>query len=420
MEIKQGLTNLPETVRLTSPPSKIEPGQNPGPAVPAPQRDDDHLTAEQDILLKRALNFCLLVYGPLDAIAGTLSQVGYTKIRKLDRGAMQGICFTDTEFAYLVFRGTNSLIDADYDITAVPFFWPLRHYGFEASWRYLRPLVIAWLDELDLQNLSLVVTGHSLGGALAQLAAFDLAQVQHRISNVITFGAPKAFFLCSARRYDETAANIADSTLGKLTFCIVNQRDLIARVPPKWWGYRDVGRGILIDRDDKLHVGAKIESSLLDILSEILDVEQNAPAISLPAVPLQTQPIVRRNVSPPPGLSPAPHIWKAPAPPSPNWGKMIIDVCFPVARIIPLILLPLYYVRAVLGFGSAGANHLSIQYVRAFFGAQEPPIPYAVETVWWRKLPRLIIGFTLRLVLGALLLAGLFWTCWLVYKSLRR
>jgi hypothetical protein len=89
-----------------------------------------------------------------------------------------------------------------------------------------------------------VVTGHSLGGALAILfaalargigpASRDHPRPSRLISQVYTFGAPR----CG----DDAFANAYDGELRKITHRVVNDRDLAATVPPAAWGYSHVGR----------------------------------------------------------------------------------------------------------------------------------------------------------------------------------
>jgi pimeloyl-ACP methyl ester carboxylesterase len=373
-------------------------------AIPAPAANANDLTYAQIALVKRALNFCLLSYGrEPKVVKETLEENGYTNVRALDHRCMQGICFTDREFAYLAFRGSESFGDWAYNFAALPCFRPLRHLGFELGWRCLRSEVTLWLDALDLPNAPLVLTGHSLGGAIAHLAAFDLARQGRRISNVVTFGAPKAAFLSTARLYNATRANMGEETLGALTFCIVNQLDLVPRVPPKLIGFRTVGCGIVIDQENHLNVGVGIDSILFDLLRDVADVAQHPSAIAVPATLRQFLPKLPRAL-------------KEEAEVSSALGKQLLEIYFNWARVIPPLLLPLMYVRAVFDIGSSGVNHLSGQYVRTFFGSTQPPIYYKPENRWLGQVLKCLILLLLLLAV----LAGFCWTCWVALKGLKR
>lgn len=69
------------------------------------------------------------------------------------------------------------------------------HSGFDAYWQIIRPKVLEVLVELD-PTYEFVFMGHSLGGALAQLASLDY-QFQHNLTgnsvniSCVTFGAPR-------------------------------------------------------------------------------------------------------------------------------------------------------------------------------------------------------------------------------------
>ena len=50
------------------------------------------------------------------------------------------------------------------------------HSGFYDSWHSVRPQVLAALQQTPEAASGLYITGHSLGGAMASLAAFDLVR----------------------------------------------------------------------------------------------------------------------------------------------------------------------------------------------------------------------------------------------------
>ena len=91
----------------------------------------------------------------------------------------------------LAFRGTEE--GADWRVTANV--WPLldmgggaqAHRGYGLAWQALKDDVLAQLAKLNISHLT--VTGHSLGGALATLAAADLPPGD---LHLITFGNPRA------------------------------------------------------------------------------------------------------------------------------------------------------------------------------------------------------------------------------------
>lgn len=141
-------------------------------------------------------------------------------------------------FAVLVFRGTTGLRNWFIDLDVRPEALAPRavvHRGFVDAlghvWEDLRP----HLERLDVP---LFMTGHSMGGALAQLAAW-----YHRPQAVYSFGAPRvgdAGF----------AALMTDISI----YRVVNSRDIVPELPPssRLLAFRSAGRLILIDRRGRI------------------------------------------------------------------------------------------------------------------------------------------------------------------------
>lgn len=86
--------------------------------------------------------------------------------------------------AVVVFQGSNDVPDwfVNFDATFATHPWGRVHAGFYRSWLRLRDAVSR---EIGLRPA--ILTGHSLGGALAVLAAHDIVYT----SKVVTFGAPR-------------------------------------------------------------------------------------------------------------------------------------------------------------------------------------------------------------------------------------
>merc|ERR1711953_1616954 len=65
------------------------------------------------------------------------------------------------------------------------------HEGFYESWRSLAAQITGHLTELQCHNKAVQITGHSLGGAMAALAAFDLMDLHYHVTRVYTYGQPR-------------------------------------------------------------------------------------------------------------------------------------------------------------------------------------------------------------------------------------
>jgi predicted lipase len=129
---------------------------------------------------------------------------------------------------YLIFRGTSCLKDW-LDNSQTFLTKEGYHTGF---YKRLERFNLNWERLVMIENL--VITGHSLGGALAILASLKLEQLG-KTSKVITFGSPK----CCTRR------NV------KNVIRFVHNNDLVPSLPHSIF-YSHVGKEIYINRHGKV------------------------------------------------------------------------------------------------------------------------------------------------------------------------
>ena len=126
--------------------------------------------------------------------------------------------------AVLVFRGTTNLRDWWTNLRVAPTAWQssgLVHRGFAHALAKVWPQALAAVEALCLPTM---VTGHSLGGALATLACS-----LHPFVATYTFGAPRV-----------GDADFWQTLRGPL-FRVVNDRDVVPTLPPRSMGYQHGG-----------------------------------------------------------------------------------------------------------------------------------------------------------------------------------
>jgi hypothetical protein len=153
----------------------------------------------------------------------------------------QGFCCIRKRRAYIAFRGTTfAITDLLIDLAMLPWYKPCVHFGFGHSWNSVSTQVNTWLDKHATEFDSLSLSGHSLGGAIAHVAAVHLA-TDWPISNVVTMGSPRSSFWSTHKQYKDTPLKDSDKTLGQVTYRLVNGLDVVAKVPPSFVGYRHVG-----------------------------------------------------------------------------------------------------------------------------------------------------------------------------------
>jgi triacylglycerol lipase len=132
---------------------------------------------------------------------------------------------------WLAFRGTQTVgdvrLDAQYAHHPDTSLGIFLHRGFAAAADELLPLLLPHLDP----GYETVLTGHSLGGAVAVVTTLHL-QARGFSVRAYTFGQPKVTNIEGARKYAST-----DVTR------FVNGRDVVPLVPPLEWmpGGRRIG-----------------------------------------------------------------------------------------------------------------------------------------------------------------------------------
>jgi hypothetical protein len=176
----------------------------------------------------------------------------------------------------IAFRGTYSITNTVVDLSTVPQkYLPYPspdhggdkpdkpehkcdnctvHQGFLESWQEARKLVLPELEELKTKHPSYTIhlVGHSLGGAVACLAALEL-KVSLGYDNVIvtTFGEPRLGNYELARYVDEVFSLDEDVEPEKSTYRRVTHKDdPVPLLPLTEWGYRPHGGEIYIAKHD--------------------------------------------------------------------------------------------------------------------------------------------------------------------------
>ncbi len=154
----------------------------------------------------------------------------------------------DEQNLILSFRGTESLRDWLQNLQFLQRDHPLGgevHIGFHKAllsvWSKLAPL----LNESSRKGKRLFITGHSLGGALATLAAAQMAieGTSDQIHAIYTFGQP----LVGDRRFTPPFNSIFRNRFWRFR----NHNDLVTRIPPRGF-YQHVQDRIKFDRDGQV------------------------------------------------------------------------------------------------------------------------------------------------------------------------
>lgn len=168
---------------------------------------------------------------PFEAQA-SYGELGFDKddVKTFQYGSMIGYVISLNDATIIAFRGTDDITDWLVDLNVIPSEVPpgMVHKGIYDSYRRLKPRII---DLLERKPKHLWITGHSLGGALALICAYDLVEKEkYHLDGVITFGQPMVA--------DSEFAEYLDDLLYGRYVHYVNDDDIVPRAVP---GYAHCG-----------------------------------------------------------------------------------------------------------------------------------------------------------------------------------
>lgn len=192
---------------------------------------------------QKALSLALasrLAYETSDATEQQeLVEWGFERFTSMSAGGMVGFAAFANDVLLVSFRGTDNLTDWLYNLDIGQEKRPYGgvHRGFFAGFQRLEPKLRGLLANAG--NRKVWLTGHSLGGAIASIAAAEIDIPT--LAGVYTFGQPRSF--------EAAAAAVFDNRLAGRHVRFVNNRDLVTRIPP---GFAHVGRLVHFNADGRL------------------------------------------------------------------------------------------------------------------------------------------------------------------------
>jgi triacylglycerol lipase len=199
-----------------------------------------------------AANAARFAYQNRDDIKAASEKWGFDKFHFFDNNETQAFIAGNSELIILAFRGTepSKLKDvlADADVFKIEELGGRIHKGFYKALQFVWEDVSQKIAEFQDNSQSILISGHSLGAALATLAAAQLQQDKGILANSIyTFGSPRVG--------DETFRENYDAIFTKRHFRFVNNNDVVTRVAPSFppFNYHHVGEMLYFDVDGVLH-----------------------------------------------------------------------------------------------------------------------------------------------------------------------
>ena len=125
------------------------------------------------------------------------------------------------------------------------------HLGFMTSWRHTRSEILPHLEQAIRQypKYQLTLVGHSLGGAVAALAALDF-KAKGWSPKVTTFGEPRIGNKALMHYIDKAFIEDDTTTIKSMYRRVTHVDDPVPLLPVKEWGYRMHAGEIYISKSD--------------------------------------------------------------------------------------------------------------------------------------------------------------------------
>ena len=192
-----------------------------------------------------------------EVVSWATANLGSTNVEFIDAEETEVFVAENDAEMYIVFRGSKGFRDwiANMKILKSKTDFGKVHSGFMDAFVVVREKIFTAMVRARENNKKLYLSGHSLGGALATIAAadsnFNIGSTP--IEGIYTYGMPKTS--------NRTAANYINSNFGSRFFRFVNDRDIVTRIPP---GSRHVGRLIHFDKHGEIkNANSNTETTML-------------------------------------------------------------------------------------------------------------------------------------------------------------
>ncbi len=217
-----------------------------------------------------------LVYADEDFVNEKVKQnAGLAEVRFFNGDSTQCFVASNANFAIVAFRGSETRMRSDdasprhiladwlTNFDFLPVQWDLGgnvHTGFKNALQEVWQDLEDYLSELQENDCKIWMTGHSLGAALATLAAGLYGNIQ----GTYTFGSPRV----GDREFGEKFIVNA--------YRFVNGKDIVTKVPPAGM-YNHVGELKYIDNNGNIHDDANQSPKWTDEIEDKIKGLFNSP-----------------------------------------------------------------------------------------------------------------------------------------------
>lgn len=172
----------------------------------------------------------------------------FVSVKGVDKNSAQAAIIEHKDYICLAFRGTNELADwlDNINIFSTKALFGDFHRGFWQSVEDIWQMLMAHLNKLQaVCKRPIFITGHSLGGAMATIAAARFIHEDKPFTSVYTFGQP--------RTLTRDTAYIFNSECKDRFHRFHNNNDIVTRVPTRFMGYSHIGSYLYISEEKAIH-----------------------------------------------------------------------------------------------------------------------------------------------------------------------
>jgi hypothetical protein len=172
----------------------------------------------------------------------------FISVLGVDKNSAQAALIEHEDYLCMAFRGTNELEDwlDNINVFATNQLFGEFHRGFWNSLEDVWKPMDTRCRELQKQkNRPVFFTGHSLGGAMATIAAAKYLQEDKPFTSVYTFGQP--------RTMSRKTAQVFNVECKDRFFRFHNNNDLVTRIPARMMNYSHVGSYLYISEEKEIH-----------------------------------------------------------------------------------------------------------------------------------------------------------------------
>lgn len=194
-----------------------------------------------------------LAYKSEQSIKKVIDQTEYENFQFFDNDGCQAFCITDSKHLVIVFRGTQVLRN-----TELKDFWPhftfkkaldkgyKLHKGYYEFYKKVRDQIKNYVTTHG-DNKKTILTGHQLGGTLAQIAG----EIDYIGSTVYAFGATRAI-------------SPQSKTINKNIFSITLHNDVVSNYPSRLTGLIHIGNRLTFNKYSGLEKATSLKNTIIE------------------------------------------------------------------------------------------------------------------------------------------------------------